>query len=132
MVLKLQPFDLIARNAINEHGDISEHEAQVNLKGMRTLGPIVSRYKVDPTRPRSKTVVILTRAPWDEPPCLLSDHPASAAFHPVALDLFPTNQIGLWGAGRRAKSVRSLGQLRARKRRIRAIHVPTFSAAAQL
>lgn len=66
MALKRQPFDLIARHAINEHGNITKHEAKENLKGMRTLGPIVSRYKADPTNPHSKTVVILTRATWDE------------------------------------------------------------------
>ena len=60
LVLKRQPYDLIARHAINEHGLITAAEAKENERSMRTLGPIVSRYKADPT------VVIATSECWTE------------------------------------------------------------------
>lgn len=66
MKLKRIPLDLIARHAVNEHGNISKHEARNNELGMETLGAIVSRYKADPTDPRSPDVVIYTRETWDE------------------------------------------------------------------
>lgn len=64
--LKRVPLDLICRHAINEHGNISKHEARNNEIGMETLGAIISRYKADPTDPRSPNVVIYTRETWDE------------------------------------------------------------------
>lgn len=64
--LKRIPFDLICRHAINEHGHISEKELKTNEHSMLTLGPIVSRYKLDPTDKRSPFVVVKTRATWDE------------------------------------------------------------------
>ena len=66
LVLKRLPFDLICRHAINEHGRISKEEQEANEFGMKTLGPIISRYTADPTDPDSKLVVIKTRATWDE------------------------------------------------------------------
>lgn len=66
MVLKRQPYDLIARHAINEHGRITREERERNERGMKTLGPIISRYKADPTNPRSRNVIIYTRDTWDE------------------------------------------------------------------
>jgi len=66
MVLKRQPYDLIARHAINEHGRITREERERNERSMKTLGPIISRYKADPTDPRSRYVVIYTRDTWDE------------------------------------------------------------------
>ena len=66
MKLKRVPLDLICRHAINEHGNISKTEARLNATGMETLGAIVSRYKADPTDPRSPDVVIYTRETWDE------------------------------------------------------------------
>ena len=66
MALKRQPFDLICRHAINEHGNISKDEQTMNTMSMKTLGPIVSRYKVDPTNPKSKNVVVLTKNTWQE------------------------------------------------------------------
>jgi hypothetical protein len=47
--LRRQPYDLLVRHAINEHGQVSIAELKENLHGMKTLGPIVSRYRVDPT-----------------------------------------------------------------------------------
>ena len=66
MVLKRQPFDLIARHAVNEHGNITKDERAKNELGMKTLGPIVSRYKVDPTNPRSPNVIVYTCKTWSE------------------------------------------------------------------
>ena len=66
MTLKRLPYDLVCRHAINEHGDISEVERKLNERGLKTLGPIISRYKADPTNPKSPAVVVYTRATWDE------------------------------------------------------------------
>lgn len=66
LVLKRQPYDLIARHAINEHGRVTAQEMAENIKGMKTLGPIISRYKSDPTNPRSPDVVIKTSSSWCE------------------------------------------------------------------
>jgi hypothetical protein len=64
--LKRIPFDLICRHAINEHGVVSQDEAKRNALSMQTMGPLISRYRADPTDPRSPTVVIYTRETWDE------------------------------------------------------------------
>lgn len=64
--LKRLPYDLICRHAINEHGSITARERKANEHSMKTLGPIVSRYKADPTDPTTKHIVIRTRATWDE------------------------------------------------------------------
>jgi hypothetical protein len=64
MVLKRLPYDLIARHAINEHGDVTTEELTANALSMRSLGVIVSRYKVDPTDPQSKSVRIETDEVW--------------------------------------------------------------------
>ncbi len=66
LVLKREPYDLIARHAINEHGEITPAEKKANELGMKTLGPIVSRYKADPTNPRSPKVLITTKTAWSE------------------------------------------------------------------
>lgn len=66
LVLKRQPYDLICRHAINDHGLITKKEALANEDGMKTLGAIISRYKADPTDPKSPNVVIFTRDSWDE------------------------------------------------------------------
>lgn len=66
LALKRQPYDLIARHAINEHGQISQEERERNELGMRTLGPIISRYHVDPTTKKSAMVVVLTSNTWSE------------------------------------------------------------------
>lgn len=66
LALKRQPYDLIARHAINEHGQISQTERQRNELGMKTLGPIISRYQVDPTMKNSPMVVVLTSKSWNE------------------------------------------------------------------
>jgi hypothetical protein len=64
MALKRVPYDLVARHAINEHGAISTRQRKINAMSMLTIGPIKSRYRADPTDPRSKYVVIATDETW--------------------------------------------------------------------
>lgn len=64
--LKRIPYDLIARHAINEHGAITHREARRNEMNMKTIGEIMSRYRVDPTDAALGNVVIVTHATWDE------------------------------------------------------------------
>lgn len=74
LVLKRQPYDLIARHAINDHGNITPRERKANEHGMKVIGPIISRYKADPTDPASPNVVIRTSNAWSE--TLISLEPA--------------------------------------------------------
>jgi hypothetical protein len=62
--LQREPFDLIARHAINEHGLVTEKERKNNESAMTTLGELVSRYQVDPTNPRKGTILVKTSASW--------------------------------------------------------------------
>lgn len=64
MLLKRLPYDLVARHAINEHGLITKRERARNELSMLTIGPIVSRYRADPTNPKSKYVVVETDERW--------------------------------------------------------------------
>lgn len=64
MTLKRLPYDLVARHAINEHGAITTRERKQNALSMQTIGPIVSRYRADPTNPKSKYVRIETDDTW--------------------------------------------------------------------
>ena len=64
MILKRLPYDLVARHAVNDHGTISSRERKRNEKSMLTIGPIVSRYRADPTDPKSKYIVVETDATW--------------------------------------------------------------------
>ena len=66
MALKRHPYDLVCRHAINDHGEISKDEQTMNDIGMKTLGPIMSRYKSDPTDPHSPNVIIFTKDTWSE------------------------------------------------------------------
>jgi hypothetical protein len=66
MALKRQPYDLICRHAINDYGLITKAERAMNERSMLTIGPILSRYRVDPTNPKSGTVIILTKDTWQE------------------------------------------------------------------
>ena len=66
LALKRHPYDLIARHAINEHGKISQAEMQENLFGMRSIGPIISRYVADPTDASSPHVLVITADTWNE------------------------------------------------------------------
>ena len=64
--LKRIPYDLIARHAINEHGQISSRQVRANEMAMKTIGEIISRYRVDPTDLELGSVIIVTHATWDE------------------------------------------------------------------
>ena len=64
MTLKRLPYDLVARHAINEHGTITARERKRNALSMLTIGPIVSRYRADPTDPKSPYVRIETDETW--------------------------------------------------------------------
>lgn len=66
VLLKRQPYDLIARHAINDHGRITKWEQKENEKSMKTIGPIISRYVANPTDPRSKNVIVYTTKSWLE------------------------------------------------------------------
>lgn len=66
LALKRQPYDLICRHAIGDHGNINQAERGMNEQSLKTLGPILSRYRVDPTDPDSSTVIILTKETWCE------------------------------------------------------------------
>lgn len=64
LALRRLPYDLVARHAINEHGTITARERKRNEFSMKTIGPIVSRYRADPTDRSSGYVVIETDASW--------------------------------------------------------------------
>jgi len=66
LALKRIPLDLIARHAMNEHGIVTKREALANEKSMRTVGPIISRYKADPTNQKSVYIIIKTTDHWEE------------------------------------------------------------------
>lgn len=87
------PLDLIARHAINDHGLIAAHQRARNLKSMRDLGEIVSRYQVDPTNPRAGFVLVRTEPCWGkttiimEKPCRSSSsspEPSASPTKPCA------------------------------------------------
>lgn len=63
--LKREPFDLIARHAVNDHGRASLRQHRLNLASLNTAGEIVSRYPVDPTDPDSGHVLVITHIGWD-------------------------------------------------------------------
>lgn len=64
--LKRVPYDLICRHAVNEHGSLTKDEKIENMASMITVGPIMSRYSIDPTDRSLGNVIIITRATWDE------------------------------------------------------------------
>jgi len=64
--LKRLPYDLIARHAVNEHGLITAAERRQNELAMKTIGPIRSRYRVDPSQRSFGLVLVQTDATWSE------------------------------------------------------------------
>lgn len=58
------PLDLVARHAVNEHGLATARELKQNAIAMKTGGPIISRYYIDPTNPRKGKVVVITTKSW--------------------------------------------------------------------
>ena len=73
--LKRIPYDLIARHAVNEHGQLTKSETVANMASMKTIGAIMSRYKIDPTDPISGCVLVVTRLSWDETLVKLESEP---------------------------------------------------------
>lgn len=63
-LLGREPFDLIARHAIGETGNITMEEAQANVKGYKEADVIMSRYAVDPTDPSKGNVLVITAPSW--------------------------------------------------------------------
>lgn len=66
ITLKRIPYDLIARHAMNEHGDVTKRELRRNEMSMKTVGEIISRYRIDPTDPKLGSIIIVTHETWDE------------------------------------------------------------------
>ena len=64
LLLKRVPLDLIARHAVNEHGTLTRAERARNELSMKTIGPIKSRYRVDPTKTFTPHIVIETDKGW--------------------------------------------------------------------
>lgn len=62
--LRRTPLDLIAMHAVHEHGHITQEEMARNIANAKTGGEIISRFRVDPTRPNSRTVLVRTHASW--------------------------------------------------------------------
>lgn len=58
------PLDLLARHAIHDHGIVTPDEIRANVVNSLEGGEIVSRYRVDPTQPKSRTVVVKTHEGW--------------------------------------------------------------------
>jgi hypothetical protein len=73
--LKRIPYDLIARHAVNEHGQITKSETVANIASMKTVGTIKSRYKIDPLDPTSGFILVVTRRSWDETLVKLESEP---------------------------------------------------------
>jgi len=73
MRLKRVPYDLIARHAVNDHGALTGREVRRNEKSMKTIGEIMSRYRVDPTDAAQGNVVVVTHATWGETLVKLED-----------------------------------------------------------
>jgi hypothetical protein len=60
------PLDLFARHAVNDHGTLTKDEFTSNMKSMRSMGRIISRFPVDPTDPQSGFVLVETDESWHE------------------------------------------------------------------
>ena len=71
--LKRIPLDLIARHAMNDHGNITPREAARNKLAMKRTGTILSRYLIDPTDPKQGSVVVITHETWDDTVVQLED-----------------------------------------------------------
>ena len=73
--LKRIPLDLIARHAVNDHGNITAREAKLNALALKRTGTIMSRYFIDPTDPEQGSVVVITHETWDDTVVQLEDEP---------------------------------------------------------
>ena len=64
--LKRIPYDLIARHAVNDHGNLTRREARRNEISMQTIGEIISRYLADPTDQSQGSVMVVTSEAWSD------------------------------------------------------------------
>ena len=64
LLLKRVPLDLITRHAVNEPGTITRAERKRNELSMQTIGPVRSRYRVDPTKTFTPHVIVETDKTW--------------------------------------------------------------------
>ena len=71
--LKRLPLDLIARHAVNDHGNITRREAKLNEIALKRTGRIVSRYFLDPTDHSQGSVMVVTHESWDDTVVKLED-----------------------------------------------------------
>ena len=62
--LKRIPYDLIARHALNEHGQLTKREQRRNEIAMKTVGKMMSRYRIDPTDASKGNVLVTTDELW--------------------------------------------------------------------
>jgi hypothetical protein len=64
--LKLRriPTDLIARHAVNDHGNVTVREMRRNQIGLKTLGEITSRFAINPLDTAQGNVLVITEAHW--------------------------------------------------------------------
>lgn len=69
------PLDLFARHAVNDHGALTKDEMKNNMKSMRSMGRIISRFPVDPTDPGAGFVLIETDESWNETVAKLEGEP---------------------------------------------------------
>lgn len=76
------PLDLVARHAINDHGNITALERKRNQIGMKRAGEIISRFPVDPTDPSKGHVIVKTDASWTSTTVKLEDEPCSPPSSP--------------------------------------------------
>lgn len=58
------PYDLIARHALNEHGQLTKREQRRNEIAMKTIGQMMSRYRIDPTDASKGNVLVTTDELW--------------------------------------------------------------------
>lgn len=73
MKLKRLPLDLIARHAVNDHGNITARETKRNEQALRRTGTITSRFYVDPTDHSQGSVLVVTHETWDDTVVCLED-----------------------------------------------------------
>ena len=57
-MLKRIPLGLVARHAVNDYGNITSTDRAADDDAIETIGLIRSRYKADPTNPRSKNILV--------------------------------------------------------------------------
>lgn len=67
------PLDLIARHAINDHGMLTPREVTANRASMKRVGPILSRYMINPLDLSAGFVEVITDEDWESTTVKLQD-----------------------------------------------------------